>query len=539
MRVPANEKPWRWAWLLVALYLVAAAASWRRTLIEDEIWALYLTTRPLAEQIQAIRGDLVHPPLWYLVQRAWLAVAGYSDGAAKALPLLVNVPAILFFTALARRVTKHGRLASFLFAATYLRLAGLPHLVRMYGLILLLAVVALLLWDRWRARPSPMRLAGWAAVMALLLYTHYFGALLLVAFIAANWLGGPRRGAFLCAAAGVFGLLAPWLLYVFPVYERRGLAANLAWVDTPLVSLLKLPALFLSWMPTGWDPFEYRRLPIPVWAALGLAAIAVHVALFVAARKQLRRMSTPRANGQEASRWLLVSALIVGIPVLLLFATSLVFTPVLDARFVAGALPAYGLLLGVLGEWGGTKGRGILYAVVVPWVLASVAVTLPRARVWPVRAGLEVVSAEFRAGDLLLADCQVGVQAWWEWRRLGASGRLEALRCPARQWWLPEVTARDPEALDLGRVQRVWLVYADGDQKARLEAVLLSQGFRAGVPPGALRFLAVYVSSEASASTSTTMGLRCSLPERMATSSAPTTVGSNLVPTNWRMRSRA
>jgi uncharacterized membrane protein len=48
--------------------------------------------------LQAIRGDLVHPPLMYLIERCWVSVFGQTDSAAKSLPLLFNIPTLFLFT---------------------------------------------------------------------------------------------------------------------------------------------------------------------------------------------------------------------------------------------------------------------------------------------------------------------------------------------------------------------------------------------------------------------------------------------------------
>ena len=56
-----------WAGLLVALYLAVGFVGWGRSLIGTEIWALYYAGQPFNELMQAIRNDLVHPPLIYMV----------------------------------------------------------------------------------------------------------------------------------------------------------------------------------------------------------------------------------------------------------------------------------------------------------------------------------------------------------------------------------------------------------------------------------------------------------------------------------------
>ena len=105
--------------------------------------------------MEAIRQDLAHPPLIYLLERGWLHLFGQTDNAAKALPLVINIPTIVLFTLLASRVTQRWRLAGFLFCGVYLRVGGVTTLVRMYGLGVLWSVAAILLWEAWRKNLAP------------------------------------------------------------------------------------------------------------------------------------------------------------------------------------------------------------------------------------------------------------------------------------------------------------------------------------------------------------------------------------------------
>ena len=102
-RFVASPTGWAaWSALLLALYLLVAYLGWGRTLIEDEVWALYKAGRGLDEQLSFIRADLVHPPLIYLIEHGWFWLFGQSDSAAKTLALLINVPTILVLS------RKHG-----------------------------------------------------------------------------------------------------------------------------------------------------------------------------------------------------------------------------------------------------------------------------------------------------------------------------------------------------------------------------------------------------------------------------------------------
>ncbi|MCL6481243.1 MAG: hypothetical protein K6U02_05910 [Firmicutes bacterium] len=516
---PAPEPTARDAWLpwggaMAAVYLLCTFAGWGRTLLEDEIWSLYNSERSLLWLLRYIRGDLVHPPLWYVLASGWPRLFGLSDGAAKALPLVFNLPALLLFPLLARRFTEHWRLATLLFAALYWRIGGVMGLVRMYGLLLLLVVVALLLWERWRRAPGIGVLTAWGSVMLLMVYTHYSGVLLLGAFVVVEWLCGPRPASArwgMLFVAGLVGLsLVPWLLYVWPVYQARGLEPNLAWVRSPHQVLGQLPFFFLSYIHPGFSPFDdLRELP-PLWIRIAVYAIAIglHLVLVVLAWRGRRLAET---NGFRGELGPLAGLVLLPIAVVYLF--SLIVHPALDARFLLGLLPAYWLLMVRAGESAGEAGRWLLFGVLLPWVLLSVAVTLPEAGPAPVRRAVDAVAAEYQPGDLLLAECRVGVNVWWEWtHRLGRLEQMQAFGCERWRWWLPGVaTPREAELADL-QARRVWLIYVQPAERQRLEARLLGQGFLP-VQRSGPRFVALYASTEASVSTSWTMGRRRSRPD--------------------------
>ncbi len=393
---PPPYRHWlSWAGLLLILYLAVGLVGFRRALITTEIWALYYAGQPWTELWQAIRYDMVHPPLIYLLERGWMHLFGQTDSAVKALALVINIPTLILFPWLASRVTRHWRLASFLFAGTYLSVGSTPNQMRMYGLGLLLAVTAMLLWEWWRKEPGAGKLIAWAFVMLLLVYTHFFGLLLLAAFFAVNWLFGPRRRQFAAATFAIGVAYLPWLAYVLPVYLRDGLRTKVPWVNVfPHRALSQLPSAFLGYL---YGP-ELRVIP---W----MAALLVHLALFLLAWRTVRKFWPPSRDLKESGRWFWTAALLAGVPILLLYGFAVLVTPVFNARFVLGILPAYWLLVVLLGDFGGRAGRAILYAVVLPWVLVSVGVTMAQSlQPSPARQATTFLNREYRDTDLILCD---------------------------------------------------------------------------------------------------------------------------------------
>lgn len=180
----------------------------------DENHVLWqITSYPPAGVIRNLMRDS-HPPLYYLLAQGWLALGGFDHPwAFRVLSFFLGLPALPLAFQIGRRL---GGPRLGLAALTLLALNPwflfLLVLIRMYGLTATLGA-----WSVWIVlglldRPTPRRWAIWTLAQGLLLFTHYYGALL----IAALWLTllwrRPRgwRGGLL-AALPVAALFALWL----------------------------------------------------------------------------------------------------------------------------------------------------------------------------------------------------------------------------------------------------------------------------------------------------------------------------------------
>jgi len=406
-----------WAALMAIVYLAFCWLAWDRTLIPDEIWALMYAERPWAEQIAGIRADLIHPPVFYVLERLWVGLFGLSDFSAKALPVPINLLAICLFPVLAARVTKSWRLASLLLLTVYLHVFSVPHLVRSYGLVVLLTIVSIWTWDAWRCRPTPARLGVWTMVMSLAVLTHFFCVLLLASFVLlAWWVGPPRKARALMLAAVIPALIfCAWVIYVFPVYASRGLSGNLKWVDPSLVSAVSIvPFHFLTAIPSGSNavtPDWWDGLPGMKFLVLGAAAVNV---LLIALAFLNRR------NEPLDWHWLGPLTVLCFGPAILLAGISLLMGPAFHTRFLLGSVPVYWLWVVVVSEQGGTPGKLLLRALILPAVLLAVVLPLRQdLRESPLRDAVARILRDRQPGDVVVIANQIDFQGYWELRRAG------------------------------------------------------------------------------------------------------------------------
>lgn len=214
--------------LLGLLLAAGLVRGWRlawQPLWWDEGYSVYFATEPLARMLRLTAQD-IHPPLYYALLRGWLLLWGNAGPLAlRSLSLLIGLLAVAAIWWLARRLfparPRLHLLAGLLLAISPLHLFYSQE-VRMYGLELLLGILSTgFAWQLTRGPASPRRAGlGYVLASAGLLYTEYFGALLLLAHLLWGAWTFRRTLARLrpLLLAGLIAGLAylPWLLFAVP-----------------------------------------------------------------------------------------------------------------------------------------------------------------------------------------------------------------------------------------------------------------------------------------------------------------------------------
>ena len=179
----------------------------------DEAYMILVAQRGWHDIFTSLRLDDAHPPLYYLLMRAWIRFAGTGEVAIRFPSACLSVLSVALTYALARRFFPGpaSLLSAFLVAVSPFEvMAGQD--ARMYALLgfLVLASTLALVLSVERGR-----LLGWglyAVLAALTIYTHYLGVLVLVSH--GIWVAGWERrhlkawaGSMVVAAV----LYAPWV----------------------------------------------------------------------------------------------------------------------------------------------------------------------------------------------------------------------------------------------------------------------------------------------------------------------------------------
>ncbi|HLL75241.1 MAG TPA: glycosyltransferase family 39 protein [Pyrinomonadaceae bacterium] len=320
-------------WLLPAagFALALALRLWRldgSCLWFDELFGLHAARHAWGQLPRFVALDLVHPPLFYLLLKVWTAAGGESVWWLRLLPAVVSSLAAVPVALLARELRLPARaaaLALLLFAASGF-LVKYAQEVRMYAPLLLFASCSLWLLARYcracgedtdaragdgrRGAPRARRgrlvdLVALTAANLLLVYTHYFGWLLVLlelVFVAA-W----ARGRLKSFAASVFVLavcFAPWVWAVMSAAGAagEGLQQNIGWAARPGARELFQPYLLLH------EPFRFQRHsaePAVLRLTVLLSLLIFAPALAALAVRELRRRlghtsrRTPTVRGGE------------------------------------------------------------------------------------------------------------------------------------------------------------------------------------------------------------------------------------------------
>ncbi len=382
--------------LNVALY--AAARLWRldaACLWFDEIFSVHAARHAWGEMFRFVAADLIHPPLFYALLKIWTAAGGESLLWLRLFPALTSIAAIVPFLLLARelRVRAAEVNLALLVVAANGYLIKYAQEARMYSLLLFLTLTSLWLFIRFlhAGRKTKGVLLALTVFNLLLIYTHYYGWLVVVA--EALYLlcrARDRLASFLISVAALGVCFAPWAYACFAAAgEGGGLAQNIGWQTRPGADeVWQLFALF-------HQPFYFRQssaAPLYVrWGAL-LGFLLISAPVIFLLLREWKRSGAVDERRPDAAALLLVCVLA---PVSLAFALS-------------HALP--------VSVWGTRH----LIVAAVPYLLLG-AIALARLRPFWLRGALSVVlGCWLFVAALATALRREGGFIWCAWGDLGA-----------------------------------------------------------------------------------------------------------------------
>lgn len=308
------ESAWRPRDVLVAGLLTAALVGvrlWRldaSCLWFDEVFSVHAARHGWGALVDFVAVDLIHPPLFYLLLKSWTALVGSgSVWWLRLFSVLTAAAAVAPVVLLCRELRLRPRVG--LVALVLMAASGflIQHArdVRMYSLLLLFAAGSLWLFARFsRVDASRRHAAALFAVNLLLVYTHYYGWLLVgheLIFLLVWRRRKVKEFALMSAALVVCYSPWLWMLWQATAGAGKGLAQNIGWAVAPRIADIFQPYLVLH------EPLRFRRnthervvLRLSVWLTLAVFVTA-YVALGWRVVEQ-RRMAAAAARKLETER---------------------------------------------------------------------------------------------------------------------------------------------------------------------------------------------------------------------------------------------
>jgi hypothetical protein len=208
--------------LVAVVVLGVVLRVWRAAfngLSYDESFTALAGRLPVGELLAHLRAADTHPPLDYVL-RAPIARAAGGAFALRVPSLVWSVAALVVFALWSRRLGRAGLLATTLVAISEFQVLHGGE-ARMYALLQLLGVLALVLADRWLQAPRPWHAFALGALLVVA-YLDHVSAFLLAGGVLV--LPGLRRDADAWRWRGaVVGATALWALLWGPSFlEQSG-----------------------------------------------------------------------------------------------------------------------------------------------------------------------------------------------------------------------------------------------------------------------------------------------------------------------------
>jgi len=350
---------------LLRLYRIDGQSLWY-----DEGVSAFMTTRGPMEIARAAAAD-IHPPLYYWLLSAWAAPFGNGESSLRGLSVLFGTTTVWVVWRLGRELFDEavGLSAAGLLAISPLAIQYSQE-VRMYALAALLATSSTWAYLAFtRSNPPRGRLAIlYGLLAAALLYTHYYGVLVLGVH--------QLHLALTLAIHGRWRLLRPWLLgtaltavlYVpwLPYALRQtGYYPGLGTPQPPYALALDAVNVLSIGVATTRFSFRLGLLPFLALAAIGLATrphdgARVRIADTAAEPRPWGRAPRFPAPGARA---LLALWTVLPIGTIIVLSTS---RPLYEPRFLMLVLPAWVILVAAGGVTLGRSVSRLLFAQPAP-----------------------------------------------------------------------------------------------------------------------------------------------------------------------------
>ncbi len=446
--LPRRTTPPAWrelAWLSLLILLAFGLRAWHldfQSLWRDETDAIRFSQAPLRELLGRFTGAGWNGPLYNVLLRGWLALAGESEFAARYFSLICGIVCVPLTWLVGRRMV--GRATGTIGAAL---VALSPYVVwysqevKMYSLVPCLGLLSMYFYLRALKEGRWQWWAGHVATTSLAMYTHILAVLILLPqalWFATDWQRCRARWrGWLAAMAALTLPYLPLAVWQVPTLLSDFQTGHPFY---PLDDMVRtLFQVFSRGVDTSWGQIP---LSMVVFLFLLLSGLALRT-----------------DNGY---RGVLRLALWLAVPVVAVYLVSLGM-PIFTDRYLIYVTPAYALLLarGLVAtgqRW--RLAQALAAALLVFFMIQSWWIQATRPIKSDFRGAAHQVAQGYQTGDLILFQIPYGRYTFEYYYRqpFEAADGLYTNHRQGGTYTLTEAEAdRHMQSMTAGR-SAVWLV---------------------------------------------------------------------------------
>lgn len=392
--IPAgvNSVRERWSPATIALTLTLLAFAVRalhlgtQSLWRDEVDVIRFAAEPLDRLLHNMTLAQHNGPLYYVLMRGWLAVAGESEYALRYVSLCASAVSVPLVWWVARAwMGRRAALLACLLIAVSAYLVWYAQDAKMYALVTALTLVSLGCWQRALTGGNRRWYAGFVVTASLGLYIHLLSALMLPVYAAMVAITWPRcRGHVRGAGVSLALLTLPYLplaMWQLPlIWNTHATGHRFVPLDEMLEILLGLNSRGMT--------------TVVAWPSLLCLIFALLLGLF-----------GPRAGwGGSSGRARLILAIWAFLPALLLYLVSL-RVPLFEPRYLIFTTPPL-LMLVAAGSYGLARlsrlAGGTLIAAVIAFNCLGIGVQAAFPLKSDFRMAAAFVAGRYRDGEPIM-----------------------------------------------------------------------------------------------------------------------------------------
>ena len=262
------------AYLLVRLWHLTDSCLWF-----DEIFSVHAAEHTWSEILWFVAQDLIHPPLFYLLLKIWIAIGGESLFWLRSLPVLFSILSLWPFYLLCREIKLKfpAIVTALILFAINGALIKYSQELRGYSLLLFFSLVSTWLFSRFYFRGKNIWIL--TIVNVLMIYTHYFGWFVVAAEVLTIFIFQRIKIRHVLIMLAIeFVAFVPWIWAIWKAASMgASVAQNIGWIERPGIGSIFEFAFDVVepfyFQQSSEEPTSHLYITIPLIAIVAAAKV--------------------------------------------------------------------------------------------------------------------------------------------------------------------------------------------------------------------------------------------------------------------------